>query len=291
MVREVWEEDIDGIAMYRIVQKLRKLKQRLKRLHKSKYSNMVGRLKSAKDLLDDVQQKLQRDPKNNVVQQQEKRAYEEYTVLAKAELSLFQQKAKEVWLKEMDQNSAFFHARVVEKKSRARISRIFDGNGNMVEDEDEIAKLFIEFYNGLLGSSREDLQPVDVEVLQNGPKLSEQHKNCLMAAVTEQEIHTTIFSMDKEKASGPNGYGSGFYKRSWHIIQEEVNAAILEFFRTGRILKQVNNTLITLIPKTPCANSVEDYRPISCCNVLYKIISKSLANRLANVLPDIISSS
>lgn len=62
-----------------------------------------------------------------------------------------------------------------------------------------------------------------------------------------------------------------------------------EFFISGQLLKQINYTVIALIPKTEQAQLVGDYRPISCCNVLYKTISKVLAARLCKVLPNIIN--
>lgn len=68
-----------------------------------------------------------------------------------------------------------------------------------------------------------------------------------------------------------------------------MEAVVKDFFRSGKLFKQVNNTIISLVPKSSCLNTVGDYRPISCCNVLYKIIAKIMADRLALVLPDIIS--
>lgn len=61
-------------------------------------------------------------------------------------------------------------------------------------------------------------------------------------------------------------------------------AAVQEFFREGRLLKQWNNALISLVPKADHAPGVSDYRPISCCNVFYKVIAKVLACRLSKVM-------
>ncbi|XP_038697119.1 uncharacterized protein LOC119993955, partial [Tripterygium wilfordii] len=62
-----------------------------------------------------------------------------------------------------------------------------------------------------------------------------------------------------------------------------------DFFSTGEILRQINHSVIALIPKLPSVTSVADFRPISCCNVIYKVISKILATRLAAALQSIIS--
>lgn len=289
MVREAWEEPVNGIPMFRIVKKLKLLKGKLKSLHKSKHSNLLGRLKEAKGKLDDVQSQLQSDPKNMQLQQSEKVYYEEYVKLASVELSLYKQKTKEEWMMDMDYNTSYFHARVAEKQARTRISRIFYSDGKLVTKEEEIAELFIQFYSKLLGTAAEEIVPVEMNILQKGKMLTEQHKAALCDTITEEKIHNAVLSIAQDKAPGPDGYGSGFFRASWNTIREEVTAAVQDFFRSGKLLKQVNNTIVTLVLKLNYPNTVGDYRPIACCNVLYKIIVKILAARMAFVLPDIIS--
>ncbi|KAK4383992.1 hypothetical protein Sango_3101400 [Sesamum angolense] len=72
---------------------------------------------------------------------------------------------------------------------------------------------------------------------------------------------------------------------------EEVSKAIIDFFKTGRLLKQLNATLLTLIPKVRTPYSVAELRPISCCNVVYKVISKILVSRIREILDLLISPS
>ena len=69
----------------------------------------------------------------------------------------------------------------------------------------------------------------------------------------------------------------------------DVVAAVGEFFRVEKFLKDLNTTSIALIPKKPEACSLGDYRPISCCNVVYKVISKIIANRLKPILKKCVS--
>ena len=64
---------------------------------------------------------------------------------------------------------------------------------------------------------------------------------------------------------------------------------VMEFFESGAMPTGVNETVIVLIPKGNDPQTVKDYSPISLCNVLYKIASKVLSNRLKIILPDIIS--
>ncbi|KAL0445137.1 UNVERIFIED_CONTAM: hypothetical protein Slati_2236400 [Sesamum latifolium] len=78
---------------------------------------------------------------------------------------------------------------------------------------------------------------------------------------------------------------------AWPVIGKEVTQAIPDFFTTGRLLKQVNATLLSLIPKVQNPTLVAEFWPISCCNVLYKVITKIIVQRLSGVLDDLISPS
>ncbi|KAL0423432.1 UNVERIFIED_CONTAM: putative ribonuclease H protein [Sesamum radiatum] len=113
----------------------------------------------------------------------------------------------------------------------------------------------------------------------------------LVQSVTREEIKDAFFDIAEDKAPGPDGYSSGFYKAAWPVIGEEMIKAILEFFTTGRLLKQVNTTILALIPKVRAPSTVSDFRPISCCNVLYKVITKIIVQRLRLVLDKLISPS
>ena len=90
------------------------------------------------------------------------------------------------------------------------------------------------------------------------------------------------------KALGPDGMPPVFYQSFWQNVGPEVSDAILSCLNSGTLLKSINHTFITLIPKVCNPESVMEFRPISLCNVLYKIISKVIANRLKPILNSII---
>jgi len=104
-----------------------------------------------------------------------------------------------------------------------------------------------------------------------------------------EEIHTALHQMAPMKAPGPDGYSICFYQHNWAIVHIEVCSAIFHFFHTGKLDSNLNKTHIALIPKSEQPECVSEFRPISLCDVLYKITSKVLANHLKLVLPDIIS--
>ncbi|XP_023907624.1 uncharacterized protein LOC112019319 [Quercus suber] len=80
-----------------------------------------------------------------------------------------------------------------------------------------------------------------------------------------------------------------FYQHFWSLSSECVTKAILDFLNCGVIPPKFNETHIVLIPKVKNPTTVSQYRPISLSNVISRLASKVLANRLKRFLPDIIS--
>ncbi|GJU63730.1 putative RNA-directed DNA polymerase, eukaryota, reverse transcriptase zinc-binding domain protein [Tanacetum coccineum] len=95
--------------------------------------------------------------------------------------------------------------------------------------------------------------------------------------------------MGDNKAPGPNGYSVAFFKEAWDIIVGDVTKAIKEFFTTGVLVKELSHTIIALIPKVTTPMRIIDYRPISCCNVLFKCISRIIFNRMKESLSLLVS--
>jgi hypothetical protein len=111
----------------------------------------------------------------------------------------------------------------------------------------------------------------------------------LLAEFTIEDIATALSQMAPMKAPSPDGFSARFYQSNWATIHAEVSSAVLHFLNSGEMDEKINATFIALIPKVQQPESVTEFRPISLCNVIYKLISKVLANRLKVVLPDIIS--
>ena len=95
--------------------------------------------------------------------------------------------------------------------------------------------------------------------------------------------------MGPTKVSEPDGMNALFYQKFWHIVGNEVIDAVLDFLHTGHMMLDINYTHKFLIPKVKKPEKMADFRPISLCNVIYKIISKVLVNRLKLILPQLIS--
>ncbi|XP_043697430.1 uncharacterized protein LOC122648259 [Telopea speciosissima] len=98
-----------------------------------------------------------------------------------------------------------------------------------------------------------------------------------------------VFSLKDSKAPGPDGFGAGFYKHSWEVNGEELTNAIQWFFANSFMPHSINATFITLVPKSGDVSTFAGFRPIALCNLLYKIITKILSNRIQHVIGSVVS--
>ncbi|WOH08816.1 hypothetical protein DCAR_0728264 [Daucus carota subsp. sativus] len=105
---------------------------------------------------------------------------------------------------------------------------------------------------------------------------------------TIEEIKKAVFSMSPDKSPGPDGMNAMFYQQHWDIVGPLVSKAVMDCLNEQAEIGAINSTLVTLIPKVKAPKTVGDFHPISLCNVLYKVISKVLINRLKPILPRII---
>ena len=119
--------------------------------------------------------------------------------------------------------------------------------------------------------------------------ISEIDNQSLIKMPTLEEVHTTLFSMDSNKTPGPDGFGAGLFKTYWSILKSDLFNNVVEFFRKGKLLKEINHTFLALIPKISNPSNTGHFRPISLCSTLFKIIAKIMANRLRPLLDKIIS--
>lgn len=107
--------------------------------------------------------------------------------------------------------------------------------------------------------------------------------------VTVSEIEEEIKASNPNKAPGPDGFNAHFFKFFWPIIGNYVCDAIIDFFQHGMMLNQLKATFIVLVPKSVAANSLDQFRPISLTNELYKIITRILVQRLKLVIGKFLS--
>ncbi|GFY83129.1 hypothetical protein Acr_02g0013690 [Actinidia rufa] len=262
IVSRVWGLQVHGTEMYKLCRKLKALKLPLKELNKLHFSHLSARAAAAEEDLLQCQQMLHDNPRDELLQNNIADLRKKATRLAEAELSYCSQLAKSKFIKNSDRGTKIFHDLIKSNKARNQIVSLSDANG--------------------------DCQSLESEFLMEGSWVSDTQGMDLIRPVADEEIKAALYGIGDDKAPGLDGYSACFFKKSWSIIGEDVCLAIKEFFMSGNILNQINHAIIALVPKSANATRVEDFRPISCCNVVYKIISKILASRLSPILESLI---
>ncbi|GJR27547.1 hypothetical protein Tco_1103779 [Tanacetum coccineum] len=147
-----------------------------------------------------------------------------------------------------------------------------------------VSVVFVSHYESFIGSSLEcDL--LNTEGLFNKKFLDGSNMQ-IIRPIMNAEIKTAMFDIGEDKASGPDVYTSMFLKKGRDVVGADVCKAIHDLFSNGKLLNEINHTFMTLIPKIATPQKVNDYRPISCCNVIYKCISKIITNRIKEVVSE-----
>ena len=98
-----------------------------------------------------------------------------------------------------------------------------------------------------------------------------------------------LYSFEKGKNPGSDGFTPEFFLGFYDLIKKDILAVVQESRKSGKVLGSMNNTFIALIPKKHKCEAFEDYIPISCCNMIYKVIAKIIAQRIKPILSKVIT--
>ncbi|KAJ0705772.1 putative RNA-directed DNA polymerase [Helianthus annuus] len=155
-------------------------------------------------------------------------------------------------------------------------------------DSQNVGNAFVKHFKGIMGvkSAVEPLNDPDSLFIN---KLTASDALSMVSKVTSEEVKLAMFQISDEKAPGPDGFSAKFFKSAWDIVGTEVTAAVIEFFENGKLLKELNATVLSLILKVKAPKAVNEFRPIAYCNVLYKCISKVICKRLKGCLGNLVS--
>ncbi|KAL2235643.1 UNVERIFIED_CONTAM: hypothetical protein Sindi_1296500 [Sesamum indicum] len=129
-----------------------------------------------------------------------------------------------------------------------RILQINDENDFTHTDLGEVAHEFVSYYQNLLGGTRRRLS-VDICYLRPWARhcITDEEANQLLLPLPADDVKQAMFDIADNKAPGPDGYSSRFFKAAWPVVGEEVTRAVLDFFSIGKLLKQINSTILALI--------------------------------------------
>ena len=163
--------------------------------------------------------------------------------------------------------------------------------GKLVTEEKEVLDNIKTFYESLYRSKNIDHTKLD-QILKNSPKLSENHKRLTHGLITYDECLKALKSLANGKSPGTDGITTDFYKFFWNDISSLVVESINYAFMKTEMSQDQRQGIITLSPKkNKLRQFLKNWRPITLLTVDYKLLAKSLAMRLAIILPEFIDES
>lgn len=90
------------------------------------------------------------------------------------------------------------------------------------------------------------------------------------------------------KVPWPYWLSAVFLQQFLDVIRESIVVICLNFLNMRENVAIWNDNLITLIPKVMNATHIKEFRSISLCNVLYKIVVKALTNQIRSFMSSIV---
>ena len=143
---------------------------------------------------------------------------------------------------------------------------------------EEVVEVALAYFDNLFHVGVGDQMEECLNAVQS--KVTDDMREVLSSVFTTEEVKVALFQMGPTKAPRLNGMNAIFYQNFWHVVGDNVVLVVLDFLNNGNMLSEINHTNIVLIPKVKNPEKMSDFRPISLCNVTYKIIFKVLGNIL-----------
>ncbi|KAL4377484.1 hypothetical protein GQ457_02G021740 [Hibiscus cannabinus] len=189
----------------------------------------------------------------------------------------WEQRACVNWLSKGDRNTSFFHHWASFRKKKKKIKG-FDVDGRWVSDPNCLKEMTNSFFKNLFSSSNVTDGSRILDLIH--PMVTDTMNKNLLSEFSSEEVYKALLSMAPLKASGEDGFPALFYQKFWYVVGEDVTRYCILALNGGINMGDINKTNIVLIQKVDTTTSMNQFRPISLCNVIYKIVAKVLTNYL-----------
>ncbi|XP_071918841.1 uncharacterized protein [Coffea arabica] len=285
VIKHAWGQEASGSPLRVLCFKLLAARRAIQVWNKQWFGNVFDAVREAEQAVQRAEEAVDHDDSEEG-QVELRKAQAELRYALSIEEQYWSQKARVKWLRSGDRNSRYFHAVVRQRRAQGMIHRIKKSNSEWVDTDTEIASEAIAYFSNLFAGPLEAAS----DMLHLIPPLITTEDNCMFeAAPTIKEVHQAVRAMDGDSAAGPDGFTGKFYTFAWEVIAQNVYNAVLSFFYGAELPHFVTSTSIVLLPKVSNPQDLSQFRPISLCNFFNKLLSRILADKVAGVLPRIIS--
>jgi endonuclease/exonuclease/phosphatase family metal-dependent hydrolase len=277
-VQEAWDRPLSTtLPIKRLHIKLSRVAKNLKKWKRGKIGNTRLQLAIAKEII--LQLELAQESRTLTAEELDlrRRLKIRSTGLAVIEKSRMRQRSRLTYIHCGDANTKLFHLKANAHRRKNYIQCLQSQDG-IVFSQHEKEKMADDYFSEHLGTAATRTMTIDWQAL--GYETRDlQH---LELPFSYDEIRRTVFSMPSDKAPGPDGYTSAFFKACWDTIGNDLTAALNCLYQlNSQGFELLNSANIVLLPKKAEALRITDYRPISLIHSIAKIFAKLLANRLA----------
>ncbi|MCH80381.1 hypothetical protein A2U01_0001148, partial [Trifolium medium] len=272
IVMDAWNNKQGGTK-----EKLQHTLNALRNWGRKTFGIIPTRIKETQQALETLQLKSDTQRLNQQIKAKEK----ELDDLLEKEEMWWSHRSRALWLTHGDKNTKFFHLKASQRRKKNSIDSIKDPNGL------QHSATFLNHFQQLFTSQPTTLVNETVQVVKN--KITQDMYDHLSEDFTAEEVFNAIKDMKILVAPGPDGLPAKFYHTYWDIIGNDITKMALQVLNHEGNPEPFNTTHICLIPKITNPSQPSEFRPISLCNVTLKIITKTIANRIKTILPDIIS--
>jgi len=286
----LYDRDLDRTAAFQFADNFKKLKRLIKEWSIAKKRREEEELKQVEeDLL-----RIYESDGGGLISQESKEALARLesrrnTLLSDKE-ETWRLKSRAIWMTCGDDNTKFFHAYARGRKATNTIWSLKDEEGVSHSNFEDKARCGVTHFQNLFRAPQQANIAEVIRVAQMFPRFVDEDDNRdLMKAISEEELKEVLGSFQKDKSPGPDGWTIEFFLDLYEFLGSDLMAVIEDSRVTGRLPASFNSTFIALIPKSDNAETLNEFRPISLCNCIYKIISKVIARRLKKNLSNNIS--
>ena len=185
LIRESWQVNEAGVAMFRVIAKLKRLKGVLSRFNRECFHEIQRAAEIAKLNMEEIQGKFQEDPLNEMLIEQEKEVRGRFIFCQKAYNLFLLQKAKVEWMRNRDDNTALFHACLRARRNQNKVNAIRDTQGVRVDNEDAVKEAFLNYYKELLGKDMGQRRRVSLQIMKQGSNINTQQGRMLQMPYLE----------------------------------------------------------------------------------------------------------
>ncbi|CAL2255075.1 unnamed protein product [Prunus armeniaca] len=213
----------------------------------------------------------------------------DYNLLLDQEEIFWLQKSRNTWLNEGDRNTRFFHLSTIVRRRRNKLEGLHNDFGDWITEKQSMKHIIVKYFQGLFSAS--DMVGDYALLPQLFPSLEGDELEGLSCPVSIEEIKNSVFAIGRLKTPGPDGFPTLFYQDYWGFCSDDIISFVQDCFNTASLPDHLNETLISLVPKVERPMCMNQLRPISLYNTLYKVVSKILVARLRPCMTKLVSPS